>query len=645
MIFRISIILIIIFNYSKSICFGINQVKVDSLLFLIDNEKNDTIRAHQLITLCWQLRTEFPELAFKYGLKAQEIYDKYNLNCEKCKLYNYLGIIKRNVTDYAASVEYFYKAVALAKEANCNDELAYAYNNLAESFSNIENKNESLEYYNLSNSIFLQTKNYKGLGFNLFSLGIFYSKLNDIEKAKTFFQKSLDYKLKYHDNRSIANNYLQIGRCYLVKCNFDSALIYFRKAEDLNEIANEGLYTHLYFFYGYFYTQKNEINKAIRYYNISRDHSRTSSFYRNFVDCSDSLKFLYAKKGDYENYYKTHLESDSIRNVFYNNSYPDILKQSIVKYELEKLNQKIENDKLTENQKYQSKILAQKIVSFFLISLIILSIIFAYLFLKNSKILNKINQVLILKNEEIKSKEIAIQTQNQQLNELNNTKDKFLSIVTHDLKNPFSGIIKLTDIALSNDFIHNKEKTEQNLNLIHTAAVNANKLLENLLSWSKSQTSKLEYLPQNYNLNELINDNLNIVRNQIETKNIALVNNISSSSNIYVDFNMINTVFRNLMTNAVKFTRQNGKIEIYSNETEKSVHILFQDNGIGISKDLLPKLFSLNEKVFSKDTDGNFGTGLGLILCKEFVEKNNGEIWIESEENKGTKVHILLPKT
>ena len=107
---------------------------------------------------------------------------------------------------------------------------------------------------------------------------------------------------------------------------------------------------------------------------------------------------------------------------------------------------------------------------------------------------------------------------------------------------------------------------------------------------------------------------------------------------------MINTVFRNILTNAVKFTRQNGKIEIYSTESEKSVHILFQDNGIGISKDLLPKLFSLNEKVFSKDTDGNFGTGLGLILCKEFVEKNNGEIWIESEENIGTKVHILLPK-
>ncbi|MBK8723554.1 MAG: tetratricopeptide repeat-containing sensor histidine kinase [Saprospiraceae bacterium] len=615
---------------------------MDSLLYLIDNEKNDTLRAHHLITLCRQLRTEFPELAFKYGLKSQEIYDKYNLNYEKCKLYNYLGIIKRNVTDYAASVEYFYKAVALAKEANCNDELAYAYNNLAESFLNIENKNESLEYYNLSNSIFLQTKNFKGLGFNLFSLGIYYSRLNEIEKAKTFFEKSLYYKLKYHDNRSIASNYLQIGRCYLVKCNFDSALIYFRKAEDLNEIANEGLYTHLYFFYGYFYSQKNEIDKAIQYFTISRDHSRTSSFYKNFVDCSDSLKFLYAKKGDFENYYKAHIESDSIRNVYYNNSYPDILKQSIVKYELEKLNQKIENDKLTENQKYQSKILAQKIVSIFLISLIILSIIFAYLFFKNSKIVNKINQVLILKNEEIKSKEIAIQTQNQQLNELNNTKDKFLSIVTHDLKNPFSGIVKLTDIALSNDFIHNKEKTEQNLNLIHTAAVNANKLLENLLSWSKSQTSKLEYLPQNYSLDELINENLNIVRNQIETKNIVLVNNISTTSNIFVDFNMINTVFRNILTNAVKFTRQNGKIEIYSTESEKSVHILFQDNGIGISKDLLPKLFSLNEKVFSKDTDGNFGTGLGLILCKEFVEKNNGEIWIESDEKE--KFHFI-PKT
>jgi signal transduction histidine kinase len=237
-----------------------------------------------------------------------------------------------------------------------------------------------------------------------------------------------------------------------------------------------------------------------------------------------------------------------------------------------------------------------------------------------------------------------ITSANEKLSMINSEKDKFFSIIAHDLKSPFVGLIGLTEIVASDPESFTKEELYRMNGEIHSSAKNLFKLLQNLLEWSQMQKGIVDFNPQKLNLAEVVKLNSNLLEYNIKQKEILLESNVNPAISVFADENMLNSILRNLLTNAIKFTARKGKVFVGINKHENNmIEIFVSDTGIGMSSEMREKLFKIEEKVGRKGTDGEQSTGLGLMLCKEFVEKHGGKIWVESEEGKGSKFIFSLP--
>ncbi len=230
-----------------------------------------------------------------------------------------------------------------------------------------------------------------------------------------------------------------------------------------------------------------------------------------------------------------------------------------------------------------------------------------------------------------------------QLREMNATKDKFFSIIGHDLKSPFNVIIGFSELLLENIDIYDKEKVKKQLLTIHDASKLSYELLENLLEWSRTQTGKIVFEPKTLYLKKIALDNIKLLELQALNKNIQIASNISDQCYANIDENMMNSVFRNLISNAIKYTYPGGKIILSSRVYSNSIEISFTDTGTGMNEETKNKLFKINEATSAVGTNNEKGTGLGLIICKEFIEKHGGRIWVDSIEGKGSTFHFQLP--
>jgi two-component system sensor histidine kinase/response regulator len=241
---------------------------------------------------------------------------------------------------------------------------------------------------------------------------------------------------------------------------------------------------------------------------------------------------------------------------------------------------------------------------------------------------------------------IEIKESRTKLEELNATKDKFFKIIAHDLRNPFAGIMGLSEI-MENELKDNGKLNEstflQYSQLIFNSAKSALSLIENLAQWAKSQTGEIVVSPRNLPFNNLLLNTLPIVTSNAFNKNIILEKNISDQDIVFADEALSNMIIRNLLTNAIKFTHPGGKIIVSTKMEGDFLEISISDTGIGISPKNLSKIFRIDSKFSSLGTNKEKGTGLGLILCQEFVEKQGGTIRVESELGKGSKFTFTLP--
>ena len=254
------------------------------------------------------------------------------------------------------------------------------------------------------------------------------------------------------------------------------------------------------------------------------------------------------------------------------------------------------------------------------------------------------NTALTKQKNEILEKNIAIESTNQELIITNSEKDKFFSILAHDLRGPFSGIMMLTEeMAREMPYLSREEITEI-VKVMQSSAANLFRLLENLLNWARMKQGQIPFNPENIKLSVLINESLSLVAEQAKAKKIELTSIIPSELTITADKNMLQSVLRNLVSNSVKYTHPGGKINIFaSRNRHDQIEIGVQDTGIGMNRELLQKIFHLDEKTNRPGTEGEISTGLGLFLCKEFVEKHKGHIWAESEEDKGSVFYFSIP--
>lgn len=244
--------------------------------------------------------------------------------------------------------------------------------------------------------------------------------------------------------------------------------------------------------------------------------------------------------------------------------------------------------------------------------------------------------------QEIEKQHHEIITQKDELVRLNRTKDMFFSIIAHDLKNPMNSIIGFSEILTSEfDDLDDFEKKEF-IKYINESAISLQNLIDNLLQWARAQTDKIRFSPSKNDLYFIIEDNIKLLRGNAERKAIDIYSRIPKKTMVWCDKNMVSTIIRNLLSNAIKFTNDYGKIKIISKKLDDKLEITVKDNGIGMSAGVKERLFK--EIGFSTfGTANESGTGLGLILCQQFVKKHNGDLKIESQQNIGTKISFTLP--
>lgn len=262
------------------------------------------------------------------------------------------------------------------------------------------------------------------------------------------------------------------------------------------------------------------------------------------------------------------------------------------------------------------------------------------------KLNDKWHSVGVIRDISIRKRnEQKIQDKNKELYQLNATKDKFFSIIAHDLRGPISNLAAFSELLAQNFEQYNKERLSYIIHLMNTSSKQTLSLLENLLIWSQSQRNKIIFNPQSYRCNDLITEVIQEMEHLVLMKNLKLIaTDKIQDYRIQVDKNMFKTIFRNLISNAIKYTKEGGEISIGCGKViDNYMEIFVKDTGVGISENNLEKLFKIDENITTAGTNQETGSGLGLLLCKEFTDKHNGKIWIESKINAGSTFWLTLP--
>lgn len=244
---------------------------------------------------------------------------------------------------------------------------------------------------------------------------------------------------------------------------------------------------------------------------------------------------------------------------------------------------------------------------------------------------------------ERKKAEEKVKQYSKQLEEVNADKDRFISILSHDLRDPFNALLGFSDILIENINKFDIQKIEEFLISINTISNQTFKLFEQTLLWAKSQSGKLIIRPEQFSFIEITKEIINRFKNQISKKNIEINYDDKNEINLYLDLNIYKAIMRNLISNAIKFTHQNGIINIYAEKNNKQTIITVSDNGVGIDKNNISNIWNISERYSTNGTNKEKGSGFGLTLCKELVEKHGGKIWVESEVGKGSDFKFSLP--
>lgn len=283
----------------------------------------------------------------------------------------------------------------------------------------------------------------------------------------------------------------------------------------------------------------------------------------------------------------------------------------------------------------------------------------SYVFLQNSTFNNwflivsvlvisaiSIGFIMLLKEMDQKTilgKNVIIEKDKRKLHALNQTQNKLFSIIAHDLRSPFINILGLSDLLLDNVKDSDNPESEKYTELINSTAKNTLSLLDNLLNWAKSQTGELGFKSEKIILSEVIDEIISLKMSQAKAKNIALKCSLITDIELFTDKNILATILRNLIANAIKFTNYGGHIEVVATTHGHQVEVCIIDNGVGMTDETIRKIFDLSTNVTSRGTANENGSGLGLVLCKEFVEKLDGHLWVESEVGKGSNFKLTLP--
>lgn len=263
--------------------------------------------------------------------------------------------------------------------------------------------------------------------------------------------------------------------------------------------------------------------------------------------------------------------------------------------------------------------------------------------ISNSRLYTEMEVQVFERTKELLQRTRELEMKKDELQKLNATKDRFFSIIAHDLRNPFTVLLGYIDLLTDHYNVVDEQRKSKYLQNIKSSSESIYKLLENLLQWARLNTGSIEYSPKIIDLHSVIAANISFLQNHAENKCIRVNAYVEENLSAFGDVNMITFVIRNLVSNAIKFTNKFGEVNVYAKEKAEGVEIIVSDNGVGICEDDIPKLFNIDVPHTTKGTFEETGTGLGLIICKEFIEKHSGTFLVESQLGEGSKFTFRIP--
>ncbi|TBV25454.1 ATP-binding protein [Meridianimaribacter sp. CL38] len=623
-----------------------------ALLFIDQTERlSETLKYKRAIAeakyfkaLIYSTKNDYYNAIDSYN-KSKRLFKELDDTLGYARVSNGIGLIEIKRGNYAEGLENALLAIQVFERMNLREELSLAYNSLAEAYYNTNQIDKALEFNYKALNVRTQLQDNTGIKNSTKNIALLYSERKEHRKAIEYFEKVLNLLDTENDNDLRGEILPRIGEEYLQFREYEKAAEYLLEGLKYNRNTQneDGLLRSLNSI-GHLNLKQNKLKLA------QAQLDEAYSIAKNGVNKHELLKN-----------YKLHKELDSIQKQ-YQNAFFWQGKYYDLKTELDKESQpkipvittpvtetnideaftnevSIENEAI--NKENEKSIKRLKLLSYVLAFAILVSLLVLVIsHLKHRKRLEYARE-LEEKNKQIELQNEAILEQTHHLEEVNKVKDRLFSIVSHDLKDSISSIKGFIDLLREDSLT--KEEFYELIPELSENADNASLLLFNLLNWSKSQMQNLESNPELFNIQDVFHNKMGLIEQKVEQKRIVLIDE-SQRDFVYADKSMIEIVIQNLLTNAVKFSRIGDAITVSNRDQNGKSLICVEDTGVGISPENLNKLFK-NNTFTTIGTKNEKGTGLGLTICKELVELNDGRIWVESVQNVGTKFFVELPKT
>lgn len=574
--------------------------------------------------------------AIIYYKKALELFSQLNDTIGMTTCYRYIGISNFNLSKSKEAIASYLEGLKLAKKDL--DYTAEQLGNIGLVHNEMDNVNEAINYFRQALSINQSIRDTGSMAIDYDYLGATYSRMKMPDSALINYHKALYFfkKIRKDDRYAVSlSNMAWILPNY--PDSLDKAIIYFNKAwEKFKELGWVHYEANIQFGIANILFKQGKLEQSILAYKKSIQLA--NQFKRELFlkkQLYQGLSEVYQQKGDYKNALEYHIVSSHYNDSITEKQKLDQIATLEKQYETEKKENEIihlqARQELTNVQLEKNKQLKQLA---FISALLLLILVSYVLFRYFDKI--RVNSELAAKNKQIEESE-------NELRIINAAKNKFLSIIAHDLKNPLHTIMGYSDLLNKDYGLFTDEERRKFAGDISQSTNNLFRLLQNLLDWSKAKTGNLKAQPMEFELKRIIDNSLGVLRSMAENKKLNIEVKYDAELKLYADPQMIETVIRNLLNNAIKFTPENGHVEISALKLDNYIKISIKDSGVGLSEDDLQNLFKIDSKVKRKGTNQEDGSGLGLILCQEFVEMNNGSISVISSPGKGSTFIITLP--
>lgn len=641
------------------VLFSQTKVNPEDSLLLLTKSPIDTVRLNALKKLSWNLRTINPLQAFEYAFDALTLAEKLERGEDQATINNYIGVIAIKIKSFDKAKAHVLKAYQIADSLNIINQKAYAKNNLGEIFHLSDQPDLALQPLNDAIELFKSINDSTGLAYAYNQMGMTLLRLGKFEEAYKYH--TLAYNIRSRLNLAVyATSALQNMAIDLIEAGKYAEARKNLELMDLTQLKSIPYFTIPYrlILIGKTYQGEKNFQSAIHFFKTALEYADSASFFVEKRDAAKMLSELYDSEKDFQQalkYYNIYkVADDSVKSADLIDEYKALEMKRIFEAQYKYLEYKMQQD--IDNQKlklYWSRVLTYSIGAFSLILLILIIVLVRNFktIARNNKLLQEQKEAIGNKNNELQAQNIQISEQKEailkQRDELavaNATKDKFFSIIAHDLRGPVGNLTAFINLILES--YH--DKINMNLmdifGVLNTSAQQTYTLLENLLTWSQSQSGSIQFNPVINSLYSITDNNIELLKQKADEKKIAIENLVPSDLITHFDTHMIDTVLRNLISNALKFTSENGKITIKGALKEQFIEVTVADNGIGMTQNELNQLFRIDVKHKTKEgTNGEKGSGLGLILCKEFIDKHGGKISVKSEPGKGSEISITLP--